>query len=104
VLAERGAWDTRVLGVACDGTGYGDDATIWGGELFTGSVRGGFDRVAHLRPPCSLAATPRPGIRRRRPPGSSDSSSPCPTCAPRPSASQSGSWTRDSCWRRASAR
>src|SRR6185436_15908829 len=50
VLAERGAWDTRVLGVACDGTGYGDDATIWGGELFTGSLRGGFDRVAHLRP------------------------------------------------------
>ncbi len=50
VLAERGAWDTRVLGVSCDGTGYGDDGAIWGGEFFVGSVRGGFERVAHLRP------------------------------------------------------
>jgi hydrogenase maturation factor HypF (carbamoyltransferase family) len=29
VLAERGAWDTRVVGVAFDGTGYGDDGSIW---------------------------------------------------------------------------
>jgi len=49
VLAERGAWNTLVLGVAFDGTGYGDDGTIWGGEFFTGSVKRGFDRVAHLR-------------------------------------------------------
>ncbi len=49
VLAERGAWDTRVLGVSCDGTGYGDDGGIWGGEFFVGSVREGFVRVAHLR-------------------------------------------------------
>ncbi len=49
VIAESGAWDTRVLGIAFDGTGYGDDGTIWGGELFVGSVRDGFDRVAHLR-------------------------------------------------------
>jgi hydrogenase maturation protein HypF len=48
VLAERGAWDTRVIGVSFDGTGYGDDGTIWGGELFAGSVRSGFERVAHL--------------------------------------------------------
>ena len=49
VLAERGAWDKRVLGVSFDGTGYGDDGTIWGGEIFAGSVREGFERVAHLR-------------------------------------------------------
>ena len=48
VLAERGAWDQRVIGVSFDGTGYGDDATIWGGEIFAGSVREGFERVAHL--------------------------------------------------------
>ena len=50
VLAERGAWDQRVVGVALDGTGFGDDGTIWGGELFVGSITGGFERAAHLRP------------------------------------------------------
>jgi hydrogenase maturation protein HypF len=50
VLVEREAYDERVIGVAFDGTGYGDDGTIWGGEFFTGSVRDGFTRVAHLRP------------------------------------------------------
>jgi hydrogenase maturation protein HypF len=49
VLAERGEWDTRVAGVSLDGTGYGDDGSIWGGEIFVGSLRGGFDRVAHMR-------------------------------------------------------
>jgi len=49
VLAERGEWDKRVLGVSFDGTGYGDDGTIWGGEIFAGSVKDGFERVAHLR-------------------------------------------------------
>jgi hydrogenase maturation protein HypF len=50
VLAERGEWEKRVLGVSFDGTGYGDDGSIWGGEFFTGSLRAGFERVAHLRP------------------------------------------------------
>jgi hydrogenase maturation protein HypF len=50
VLAERQAWEERVVGVSFDGTGYGDDGTIWGGEFFLGSVAGGFSRVAHLRP------------------------------------------------------
>ncbi len=50
VLAEREAWDERVLGVSFDGTGFGDDGTIWGGEFFIGSVANGFERVAHLRP------------------------------------------------------
>jgi len=49
VLAERGEWERRVLGVSFDGTGYGDDGSIWGGEFFAGSVREGFQRVAHLR-------------------------------------------------------
>jgi hydrogenase maturation protein HypF len=52
VLAERQALDCRVLGIALDGTGYGDDGTIWGGELFVGSVIAGFERVAHLKPAC----------------------------------------------------
>jgi hydrogenase maturation protein HypF len=50
VLAERSAWDKRVIGVSFDGTGYGDDGTIWGGEFFNGTVRTGFERVSHLRP------------------------------------------------------
>jgi hydrogenase maturation protein HypF len=49
-LAEREELGRRVLGIAFDGTGYGDDGTIWGGEFFAGSVRDGFERVAHLRP------------------------------------------------------
>lgn len=49
VLAERGEWDKRVVGISFDGTGYGDDGSIWGGEFFIGSVQEGFERVAHLR-------------------------------------------------------
>jgi hydrogenase maturation protein HypF len=49
VLAERGEWTKRVAGVSFDGTGYGDDGSIWGGEIFVGSVQEGFERVAHLR-------------------------------------------------------
>ena len=48
VLAEREALDLPVVGVAFDGTGYGDDGTIWGGEWFVGSVSAGLTRVAHL--------------------------------------------------------
>ncbi|MDN7012497.1 carbamoyltransferase HypF [Methanoculleus sp. FWC-SCC3] len=35
------------VGIAIDGVGYGDDATIWGGEVFAGEVPH-LDRVAHL--------------------------------------------------------
>jgi hydrogenase maturation protein HypF len=49
VLAECGVWDQRVIGVSFDGTGYGDDGTIWGGEIFVGNVSEGLDRVGHLR-------------------------------------------------------
>jgi hydrogenase maturation protein HypF len=49
VLAERQAWEKRVVGIAFDGTGYGDDGAIWGGELFVGSIVEGFERAGHLR-------------------------------------------------------
>ncbi len=50
VLAERGELERSVVGLGFDGTGYGDDGTIWGGEIFTGSVRDGFVRALSLRP------------------------------------------------------
>jgi hydrogenase maturation protein HypF len=49
VLAERGEWTKRVVGVSFDGTGYGDDGSIWGGEIFVGSIQQDFERVAYLR-------------------------------------------------------
>jgi hydrogenase maturation protein HypF len=47
-MAENGL-DTPVLGVSWDGTGYGLDQTVWGGE-FLRVTDTGWDRVAHLRP------------------------------------------------------
>jgi hydrogenase maturation protein HypF len=47
-LAENGT-DGPALGVTWDGTGYGTDGTIWGGEFLLGDASG-FTRVAHLRP------------------------------------------------------
>ncbi len=38
----------ELLGVAWDGSGYGLDGTIWGGEFITVD-RGSFNRVGHLR-------------------------------------------------------
>ena len=35
------------VGIAIDGVGYGDDGTVWGGEVFAGEVPY-LDRVAHL--------------------------------------------------------
>jgi len=37
------------IGIAIDGVGYGDDGTIWGGEVFCGQVPD-LQRVAHLEP------------------------------------------------------
>jgi hydrogenase maturation protein HypF len=47
-MAENGI-DAPVLGVVWDGTGFGWDGTIWGGEFFH-VIPGTIRRVAHLRP------------------------------------------------------
>jgi hydrogenase maturation protein HypF len=47
VTAEQGIAE-RVVGIAFDGTGYGDDGRIWGGEVLLCDWTG-YVRAAHLR-------------------------------------------------------
>ncbi|WP_333764341.1 carbamoyltransferase HypF [Streptomyces sp. IBSBF 2390] len=49
-MAEHGLdGTTPVIGVAFDGTGYGDDRTVWGGEILLADYTG-YRRFAHLTP------------------------------------------------------
>ncbi|MBJ7906937.1 carbamoyltransferase HypF [Streptomyces sp. DSM 110735] len=49
-MAEHGLdGTTPVIGVAFDGTGYGDDGTVWGGEILLADYTG-HRRLAHLAP------------------------------------------------------
>jgi hydrogenase maturation protein HypF len=53
VLGEHGRAE-RVIGVALDGTGYGPDDTIWGGEFLVADMQS-YERVGHF------ASIPMPG-------------------------------------------
>lgn len=48
VMAEHGRTEP-VLALAFDGVGYGEDGTVWGGEILQADLLG-FRRVGHLRP------------------------------------------------------
>ncbi len=47
VMAEKGMKE-EVIGVSFDGTGYGIDGNLWGGEFLIASIKG-FNRAGHLK-------------------------------------------------------
>ena len=50
LLADHRRLGTPILAVTYDGTGYGTDGTIWGGELLAVHDPAGFSRAGHLAP------------------------------------------------------
>ncbi len=46
-MADNGLDDRRLIGLSFDGTGYGTDGAIWGGEVLLASYAD-FERFAHL--------------------------------------------------------
>ena len=83
-LAEHGE-PGRAVGAIFDGTGYGTDGTVWGGELLVGDP-GGFERAGHLHPVRMPEASGRSGSPGGWPaPGCwrlSAASRPCLRCSP----------------------
>ncbi len=61
VAAEHGVRES-VVGVTYDGTGYGTDGCVWGGEILVGNLES-FHRAAHLR----YAPLPGGDVAARRP-------------------------------------
>jgi len=47
LMAESGVG--KIIGIACDGVGYGSDGKVWGGEILVGGFNG-FERAGSLMP------------------------------------------------------
>ncbi|MCI5121680.1 MAG: carbamoyltransferase HypF, partial [Candidatus Electrothrix sp. AUS4] len=47
-MADNGLEDRKLIGLAFDGTGYGPDGAVWGGEVLIASYTE-FERFAHLQ-------------------------------------------------------
>jgi hydrogenase maturation protein HypF len=63
VMAEHGLdGSSPVIGIAFDGTGYGDDGAVWGGEVLIGDYKGfsRFARLGYVSLPGGDAAVHRP--------------------------------------------
>lgn len=53
-MAENDLPNEKVIGIALDGTGFGPDGTVWGGEILLADYSG-YERAAHFR------SVPMPG-------------------------------------------
>ncbi|NWF97341.1 MAG: carbamoyltransferase HypF [Nitrospirae bacterium] len=47
IMAEKG-FKNKVIGVSFDGTGYGTDGNLWGGEFLIADIKG-FERAGHIK-------------------------------------------------------